>query len=184
MAYWGYSVPVATLSEQRFTYDFNLMEEMAELVGGTRNIVRQLVEYRDTTAGGRAAHIDIRNDNGANTRGYLWTANGPEQNLPGRSNIVLDTWYTVEMEMDFDNNRTRARFGPQGGTPYAWTSWLPHAGELTMATGNVMVLANGGVAYDNFNMVVPEPCTAVLAALGLIGLLGCGARKRRAVRRS
>ena len=176
---------MATLSEQRFTYDFNLMEEESEL-GGTKNLVRQLVEYRDTTTGKPAAHIDIRNDNGASFRGYLWTANGPEQDLPGRSNIVLDTWYTVEMEMDFDSNRTRARFGPQGGTPYAWTSWLPHAGELTMAAGDVRVVTNGGVAYDNFNIgvVVPEPCTAVLAVLGLIGLLGCGARKRRAGRRS
>ena len=34
-------------------------------------------------------------------------------------------WYTVEMECDIANNRTRARFGPTGGSMGSWSVYAP-----------------------------------------------------------
>lgn len=181
-SWWNYSVPAATMAQQLVKYDFNLSDTQVEL-GGTVNDSRALWQY-GRSASNMAAHVDVRFLNGVSSRAYLWTNNGPEQDLPGKANIVMDTWYTVEVELDFDLNKSRARFGPRGGTPYGWTGWLPHRAETSFVGEAAMLIASGGVMWDNLHVVIPEPSTAMLAALGLIGLLGCGARKRRAGRRS
>ena len=61
----------------------------------------------------------------------------------------------------------------------------PLTGDPDLGNYDIMALrfrarsAGVGATYDNFAFVqIPEPSTCVLAALGLLGLLGCGRRRR------
>ncbi len=45
---------------------------------------------------------------------------------------------------------------------------------------STVVDGNGDIYFDKIsNATIPEPSTFVLFALGLLGLLGCGRRRRR-----
>ena len=94
--------------------------------------------------------------------------------------VSLDTWYSVQVEVNTDADTVRARAGLQGGTLSSWTSLLPLSEPSVDPVGNfVRFTANDTVAYDNISLVVvPEP--AVWTLLLTAGIASaCWLRRRR-----
>jgi len=86
--------------------------------------------------------------------------------------------------VDTSNGGVGAAVTPSGDVRY----YVPLPDAAADSSGNLSVWvrqgagANNrtvydGIAYDN--VPVPEPSTLCLAALGLLGLLACGRRRRR-----
>ena len=180
--FWEKSIPAASASSQTLTYDFNLTDSTSDMgfdTHGDPGFARSLVQYENlrNTPGNLdiIGHIDIKLTNGSFTYGYLYTNDGGTADLPGNTGIVMDTWYTLEMEVDFDANKTRARFGLRGGTPNGWTGWRNHKSDFTAASGDVRLNSEGGVLYDNLTLI-PEPVTLSILALGGLATL---LRRRR-----
>ncbi len=90
--------------------------------------------------------------------------------------ITLE-WYTMEVEEDNVNSKTRARMYLRGGAPSAWTDWQDHNAAVTYASDASQVFGwmGGQMQMDNF-YITPEPATMVLLGAGSLLLIR---RKRR-----
>ncbi|MFC1677844.1 hypothetical protein ACFL3G_12390, partial [Planctomycetota bacterium] len=83
---------------------------------------------------------------------------GPYQEYaPGTP--VRHKWYTIELQSDFTwgvYGRSRARFGPKGGTMGGWSDYIPYASN---GVPRVDIIYNGVVQLDNCELtatLLPE----------------------------
>jgi len=144
-------------------YDFQLSDTLAQL-GGPGNFVRSNVVVR--TSGNAGFYtVDARIRNGTPSV-KMYTAAGATT-VPDGNLLAMDTWYTMQAELDYDLELARTRFGPLGGPFSAWSAQAATAAGLV--DGYLAVQVNGGVEYDNvsLNGPIPEPSTLVLLILGL-----------------
>ena len=73
------------------------------------------------------------------------------EDLPGGA-AAIDTWYSVQIEVNTDSNTARARFGLREGE---WNEWTNSKTMSASTAGEVVrFLGNNPVEYDNISMAV------------------------------
>ena len=121
----------------------------------------------------------LRKSAGGTRGAFLETFDGSWHigQLATESQVAFDTWYHVDVDMDFENNTARMRFGPVGGPMSAFTSEL---GSNLLTDLPFRFNANDTVRFDNIALrIIPEPASFVLFGLGLIAMAARGLRRRK-----
>jgi hypothetical protein len=178
-AYWDGNLDINTFPQQLFQQDFRLAEpdnqNYARLGGSIRigPAFNYHAAWQFVKAPGSSAALYYGNDGGG----------GTPVAIPGGDSLVIGEYYTLQVEVDYTADTTRARFGPVGGPFNAWTPLEPLGlNNTTQYTGIEWTSLNGTIDMDNISIVdnappVPEPATA--AAIGSLALAFVLRRSRR-----
>lgn len=173
---WYMSIPDADAPLTTTTFDFHLID-FNELPNYGRFIFSRLPDKNASwnyswalmvknLYGTRSIELAVPNASGVYNK----------ELLDGGDAWEKGTWYSMEVEEDNVNQKSRARFGPTGGTIGAWTPWLDQNPAFNYAVaGVVRSQVNGVGEFDNYYMT-PEPATMVLLGAGSLVLIR---RKRR-----
>ncbi len=94
-------------------------------------------------------------------------------------------WYAIEIDSDYDTNKTRARFGIRdaGSGDYTWNSYTPWLDMFnTLQQTDIVMNVDGRIHFDNLSLTaeaaeVPEPATVGFFGMGC--LIVASSRRRR-----
>ncbi len=119
----------------------------------------------------------------------LWIKNGighgdiysgsADITIPGVSGMMLGNYYDMQFENDFANDQIRVRMGAVGGDYDDWSAWVS-MDHGVFQPNFVTAGFFGTVDMDNFSLSsVPEPGSMLALGMGLLGLTGLAARRRK-----
>ena len=131
------------------------------------NYFIMLNEYNDGVAGVKDWSVQTLFDMAAGEVSSYYVAGS---SLP----IVWDQWVELRCVIDLDANTVTEYYNGNMLATHEWDDGASPSNTLAA----VDLFANGGspIFYDDMTLVIPEPCTLSLLALGGIGLL---ARRRK-----
>ena len=165
LATWHASADINTLPQQTLYAEwqgvFRRPDSFGRVVFNQTSANANFLEMRSDAAG-----VQLRTAGGdvplpENAVSFSW----PSDSLP-------TLWYALEIQMDYDNDLIRARFGnrPNLVDPTVWnnyTAW--NAMGDTSQQSEVRTFVEGRIHVDNWSLVaIPEPATLGLLGLGLL----------------
>ncbi|WP_218932376.1 CRTAC1 family protein [Adhaeretor mobilis] len=145
--YW--QEPILQDQRQTLSYDFKLVDTLS------------FPERSQVSTGSGVTFLVTARQNHEDPalNGIILDGTTSEMLLPANE-LLDDTWYTVEVDLDSDTDTFRARVGLQGGSLGEWSPVL----DMLNATDGLPIrfLANDTVQYDNISLSAASLSTTAL----------------------